>query len=332
VRLSIDPIEPRFAESLKAHLAPFGLPPHIVEWKYFRRPWKDHLSGLVWHRDGQVRGAIGLIPLALRVGDETVSASWTCDWVVENPQANPGIGVVLLQKAKTLAGPLLSLGGNELNRRLMGRIASASHLSAAVELYLPIRVGGSRRFRGLNRRSHGALEGLRWFSVAPRSNRFIGLVTPGVSPRLESVLLAHGAHPHGVTPQYDLTYLRWQLDACPDVEPFTVMTDSSTPSAAALVWHRKSVPTDWRFSMWSDGGEEASILLDAMREHASGAGAERLCVLVSRSDTPRLRLLQDKGFRSDEPDRPLFVTGSLSGSEEGLNGLSFLDTDLAYRI
>ena len=48
MRFSFEPIQPAHAASLKEHLAPFGLPPEIVEWKYFQRPWQDDLTGLVW--------------------------------------------------------------------------------------------------------------------------------------------------------------------------------------------------------------------------------------------------------------------------------------------
>ena len=331
MRLSIEPIGPQFRESLKEHLGPFGLPPDIVEWKYFQRPWTDALSGLVWVKDGRVRGAIGLIPFHVKTGSTRVPASWTCDWVVESPQSNPGIGVLLLQRAKQLAGPLFSLGGNELNRRLMARIATTSFDDAAIEVYLPLRTGGSRWFRGLNRRTGGVLRPAAHLPVRRIAGGNRALVVPGVSPAIEAVIESMEAgHP---TPLYTLDYLRWQLEQCPGVESATVLAESPGCAAGALCWSRMLVAGDWRFALWSNNcdGEAAGEVLEAVIAYAYARGGERISVLSSRLDERRLALFRRRGFVSDEPGRPLFVTGDVT-STTPLAGLSFLDTDLAYRV
>src|SRR4029453_8960987 len=110
MRLSIEPIDERHRESLKRHLAPFGLPAEIVEWKYFRRSLRQEGDrGFVWVRQGEVRGAIGLIPFSVRGPANVMRASWTCDWVVDDPQSNPGVGVMLIHRARDAAGVLFSL-------------------------------------------------------------------------------------------------------------------------------------------------------------------------------------------------------------------------------
>src|SRR5262245_41968590 len=112
MRLTVEPIGVEHRESLKRHLAPFGLPAEIVEWKYFGRASDDHRpKGFVWIRRGEVRGSIGLIPFDIATPDGRVPAAWTCDWLVDAPQDNPGIGVLLLQHAKGLIAPLFTLGG-----------------------------------------------------------------------------------------------------------------------------------------------------------------------------------------------------------------------------
>jgi hypothetical protein len=332
MRLSIEPIGPRFRESLTEHLAPFGLHAAIVEWKYFQRPWVDALTGLVWLKEGKVRGAIGLVPFHVAQSENRVRASWTCDWAVHSPQSNPGVGVVLLQRAKALAGPLFSLGGNELNRQLMSRIATAAYRDAAVELYLPLRVGGGRIFRGVSRRAGGFLRPLERLSVRRTRGRTHAKVVAGVSPLLAGALeFCHACH---AKPLYTVDYLKWQLDRCPGVHAASVFVPSASMSMGAVCWSRDAAPADWRFALWGpdDDNDAMAQVVDALLDHAAARGAQRVSVLASRLDTERLALLEQRGFVSDGSRRPLYVTGDVAGSAPELAGLSFLDTDLAYRI
>ena len=332
MRLSIEPIGPQFRESLKELLGPFGLPPDIVEWKYFQRPRTDALTGLVWVKDGRVRGAVGLIPFRLKIGNTRVPASWTCDWVVDSPQSNPGIGVLILQRAKELAGPLFSLGGNELNRQLMPRIATSTVEKAAVELYLPLRVGGSRWFRGIDRRTGGAVR-LLGRLPARGSGRVRGTaVVPGVSPLLEPLL--ESASSDNAIPTYTLEHVRWQLERAPGVECVTVHSGLTDLRAAGVCWSRAAAPADWRAALWgvADDVSQSEDVLRAAIAHVSARGAHRLSIMVSRLDTDRLALLESLGFMQEGSDRALYITSAAADLARPLAGLSFLDTDLAYRI
>jgi hypothetical protein len=285
----------------------------------------------VWLKNGKVRGTIGLIPFHVAQDDAKLRASWTCDWVVHAPQSNPGIGVMLLQRAKSVAGPLFSLGGNETNRQLMSRIATACYEDAGVELYLPLRVGGGRVFRGVNRRARGLLRPLETFAVRRNRKKNHARVEAGVSPLLAAAL--ESAQAHRATPVYTLEYLRWQLDLCPGVHAHSVFVPSGRVSAGAVSWSRDAAPADWRFALWAcDCGDEVSQILDALLDHVLARGAQRISVLVSRQDRERLAFFEQRGFAREGSPRPLYITGAIEGTALELAGLSFLDTDLAYRI
>jgi hypothetical protein len=328
MRLSIEPIDERHRESLKRHLAPFGLPAEIVEWKYFRRSLRQEGDrGFVWVRQGEVRGAIGLIPFSVRGPANVMRASWTCDWVVDDPQSNPGVGVMLIHRARDAAGVLFSLGGNERNRQLMPRIATTSVDEAAIEMHVPLRAGGSAWFRGLDRRLGGALRPLRGLRLKRGGGTMV--FQPGVSPELESLLdVQRGAW----LPAYDLPYLKWQIEECPVLQSASCV--STGGNAGALCWASKWQARDWRLALWTrdDKSAEAAGVLAAVFRYVYERGGERMSSIVSHHDRSRLTLLESHGFVDSDQRKPLYVTAARSLAVEPLGAHSFVDSDLAYRF
>ena len=328
MRLSIEPIDERHRESLKRHLAPFGLPAEIVEWKYFRRSLRQEGDrGFVWVRQGEVRGAIGLIPFSLCGPAGVVRASWTCDWVVDAPQSNPGIGVMLIHRARDAAGLLFSLGGNERNRQLMPKIATTFVDDAAIEMHVPLRAGGSAWFRGLDRRLGGALRPLKALPLRRGSGTMV--FQPGVSSALESLLeVSRDAW----LPTYDLTYLKWQIEECPVLQSASCVATGA--NAGALCWAGRSQVRDWRLALWTrdDRSVEAGDMLAAVLRYVYERGGERVSSIVARHDQARLTLLESYGFLDSEQRKPLYVTAAPSLAAEPLGAHSFVDSDLAYRF
>ena len=126
--------------------------------------------------------------------------------------------------------------------------------------------------------------------------------------------------------------MRWQLELCPDIEVASVLGPGE-PRAAAICWSKRSASSDWRVALWSHAtGQEAIDVLDGVVAHAHARGGERLSVLSAQADAERIRWFEDYGFLAEGSTRSLYVTGNAGMGPESLVGLSFLDTDLAYRI
>jgi hypothetical protein len=316
---------------MKRHLAPFGLPADIVEWKYFSRPLRyEGENGFVWLRGGEVRGSIGLIPFDVHGSTGPVPAAWTCDWLVDSPQSNAGIGVLLMRHAQKAARLLFSIGGNELNQQLMPRIATASFQESSVEVHLPLRAGGSTWFRGLDRRLGGMLQPLQRVPLRTGRSRSINIAA-GVSPFLERVVGGHGP---SARPLYTLAYLTWQIQDCPALQSATCYVSSPDTVAGAVCWSSKSPGTDWRVALWSrdDASQQTEDVLDTVLRYVFDRGGQRLSAIHSRGDRARAFLLASRGFVSSEHTRPLYVTAAEPWTGDELTGLSFLDSDLAYRL
>ena len=331
---SIEPIEARHRESLKELLRPFGLPPHIVEWKYFARTFGEGESrGLVWLREGTVHAAIGLIPFRIQTANGRMSASWTCDWVVGSPKANPGIGVLLMREASKIAGPLFSVGGNDVNRQLMPRIATRSIASAAVEYHRPLRLGGSRWFRGIDRRVGHRLQPLNRVRIHPPAFRRHAVVESGVSDVLAQFLEPEVRSRVTMAPAYDIAYLRWQIAECPDLESATCYVPTDDMVAAALCWRGRSAPRNWRCALWTrdESDQQTKTVLASLVAHVSRHGGDRLSIITAEKDDRRRRMLRSRGFVDSDEVRSLYVTGSELPAVD-VAALSFLDSDLAYRF
>jgi hypothetical protein len=333
VRLSIEPIGTQHKESLKALLGPFGLPENIVEWKYFGRAFGDSTTtGFVWVKHGAVRGAIGLIPFCLNTPSGRLRAAWTCDWVVDSPQSNPGVGVMLLHHARDAAGPLFNLGGTDANQALTRRLAPQWFPDASIELHVPLRAGGSTWFQGLDRRLGGVLRPLRSVALRRLAARKKASIEPGVSDWLEGLLDA--GRTHSTIPVYDLRYLKWQIERCPGVESVTCRIERGNTLAGALAWHAKSDRRSWRVALWtkSESHEETRNVLDAVIDFVSRQGGHRVSTIASRLDRERLASLRAAGFIESGQPRSLFAIASEHAVHDEPGGLSFLDTDLAYRF
>lgn len=335
---SIEPIAPRHRRSLVEHLGRFGLPPEIVDWKYYGRSRGADPTGLAWVRDGRVQGTVGLIPFSVQVSGTKLPAAWTCDWLVESPEANPGIGIVLLRKARELIDPLFTVGGNDVTRRLVTRMAAATVEDAAEEWHLALRVGGLAWFDGLERRMPALARAARRFPLV-RVGRSPGVVAPDV--RIEAgVSAAVGPalelRPDGSPrPAYDLGYLRWQLDACPALRCVSIYVPARQPAAAAVCWSLREAGLRWRMALWSRDpeAEETASVLGAAVAHVRARGAVQLATITRRENAAMKTLLRRWGFAPAPRARTLFVlTGRADVEALTPLALSFLDGDLAYRF
>jgi hypothetical protein len=86
-------------------------------------------------------------------------------------------------------------------------------------------------------------------------------------------------------------------------------------------------------ALWGpNADDQTAAVLEAAINHACDQGSKRLSILTSRFEESRVRLLHDRGFVASAESRPLYMTVSQPESSFELTGLSFLDSDLAYRF
>jgi hypothetical protein len=352
MRASIEPISRLPRAAVQEYLGRAGLSPEIIGWKYFDprfAPGRER--GYAWMRDGVIQGAIGLIPFTLSGPTTSTAAAWTCDWAVESHGRHPGIGIMLLKSALEAADCLLSIGGNEATRRLLPRMATRTIPEAAIELYLPLRLGGTRLFGMLARRLR-----LAWLhqvgemrlpsplltsrAATPGTTALLKIES-GVSPLLAPLLAAaRAARNEGWAPEFDQDYVDWQVGRCPALVSRTCCFPADRPRAAAVYWRRRKSPGLWRMALWMrpGAGDEMRAVLAGTMQDVHRQGGRVVSTLTASADLEGHRLLEDSGFRRTADRRPLFIFGKGSGAGAAhpaageFQGLSYLASDLAYRL
>ncbi len=341
---SIRPLSEVSRDSVERYLLSRGSRSEMIAWKYFDARFnRGRERGLVWLHRGEVRGFIGLIPYRLRSGETFTDAVWTCDWSIEDPRRSPGMGIVILRAAIDAAPMATSLGGNELTRALLPRIAAQTIENAGVVFVLPLRLG--HLLEKVDRRvarfasAVPALAGTPLASI-PLPRRAAGTspgvkVVPGVSRELEPIVAQRqdGAS----SPVYDFEYVDWQCGRCPEIEAWTCLAaETGGEPSGAIVFRRRSAPAHWRMVWWvgpSEGPQAAAVLSSAGALVHQRSGVS-LSVLVSAADDRKAALLQAHGFVRERGGHPLYV--SVADRARGftplhdVRGLSFLDTDLAH--
>jgi hypothetical protein len=341
---TIRPLSEVSRESVERYLVRRGNRPEMIAWKYFDAGFnRGRERALVWLHRGDVSGFIGLIPFSLQDDASVRDAVWTCDWSVEDPQRSPGMGVVLLRAAIRSAPWTMSLGGNELTRALLPRIAAQTIENAGIVYVLRLRLGyllekADRRIA----RIAPAAPSLASTALAsiPLPGRSAGRqvdappVTPGVSRALEPILAQREAG--SSWPAYDFDYVNWQCGRCPEIEAWTCVASAAAGErSAAVVFRRRSAPSHWRLAWWleSRAGSHAVVVLRAVQAFVHEQAGLSLSVIISSSDARRAALLQAHGFRREPGGHPLYVSAAdrtAFAPLRDVHGVSYLDTDLAH--
>lgn len=335
---TIRPLSDTPRELVEEYFLDSGWQREIVSWKYYDdRFSQGRERGLVWLRNGKVEGFIGLIPFRLANGEDHFEGCWTCDWSLRDPQKSAGMGIVLLRKAMGMYQPTLSFGGNENTRRLVPRLARITFSDAGHEWILPLRLGFGLPFV----QRLGIPSGMfpKFFKSGRLPRRRIAgetdrvVVKNGVSGRIMSVL--DKQRMAGCQPLYDLEYIKWQTEWCPDIAVATCLA-GDPPVAASIIWGEKSFSSTWRIALWVAPGGTGFLqsVLKASVHEVLNRGGTALQTLVSRKDTELSEALKKSGFWPRRNYRPLYILSDPPNEVElpELAGLSFLDTDLAYRF
>jgi hypothetical protein len=108
------------------------------------------------------------------------------------------------------------------------------------------------------------------------------------------------------------------------------------PHAAAIYWRPRTSSSSWRLAVWWN--EAHPDRLDAVvREAVSQVyeqGGAGLSVIVSQSSAALIDRLEAAGFFQAGKPRAMYLCAGARSAEPlpDLSGLSYLDTDLAYRF
>lgn len=310
----------------------------MVEWKYFDARFnRGRERGFVWVRGDRVEGLLGMIPCDLARGEQRWPMTWTCDWSLAAPDSTPGLGILLIRRAVQSTDLLITLGGNELNLKLMPRMAEQTLADAGRVFQIPLRLGAimERIGRGAGVPGLERLPGLAGLPLRrmPRPVKAVRTeagVAPAAAPLFE------GAGVEGWHPAYDFEYLDWQVGRCPVLESATCFTPSAKPQAAALFWRLRASGFRWRMALAAVPGAQApltAVLCEAIRRIGERSGS-LVSVLVSQLDEDLVAALRAQPRSIARTRCPLFLLATKAVSEpiDGLHRLSFLDTDGAQQF
>ena len=337
---SVVPLNELSGDLLVDFLQRTGMSREVAEWRYLDSSFNQGRNrGFAWVPRKRVEGMIGLVPFRVAGAGPAWDANWSCDWMLADPSVNPGMGIILLTRAIKESNVVFALGGNEHTRRLLPRIATMTIPEAGVALHLPLRSGAL--LRRLER--HGALRHLplpkaaymiplRWI---PRGARARAVRTESGLARSAARLIEADGGEHWA-PGYDFGYVDWQIGRSPVLVSATSYSpDRGAPRAAALYWRPRTSAELWRLALWAapDSHDHLAAVLREAVSHVYENGGMAISTIASRLETDRLGFLKAAGFVAGSR-RALYHCASSDRERPPveLSGLSYLDTDLAYRF
>jgi hypothetical protein len=335
---SIAPLNELSETLLLDFLQRTGMSREVAQWRYFDSIFnRGRNRGFAWVPRDRVEGMIGLVPFRVAGAGPAWEANWSCDWMLAAPSVNPGMGILLLKQAIEESNVLFALGGNDNTRRLLPRIAKMTIPGAGVSLHLPLRLGallerlhrrGAMRHLPLPRAAY--MIPLRWI---PRGARLVKTESGLARPAARLIEASAGEQ---WAPAYDVNYVDWQIGRSPVLVSATSLSpDRGPPRAAALYWRRSSSSKLWRLALWSaaDSSDHLTAVLREAISQIYDGGGMAISMIVSRLEVERLSLLKGAGFVA-KGRRDLYGCTSREGARSPveLSGLSYLDTDLAYRF
>lgn len=337
---SVVPLSEVSAEMLREFLGRVGMSREVADWRYLDADFnRGRNRGFAWLRRDRMEGMIGLIPFRIGGAGATREVNWSSDWILADPGANPGMGILLLRRAIESSMALFALGGNENTRKLLPRIAAHTVPDAAVGMHLLLRSGAIlRRAAGKGLLGRLPMPGLlhkiplRWVPGPRSSPEF--RTEPGLSREIAP--LFDSGHGERWSPRYDFSYVSWQIGRSPLIRCWTsYCLSAGAPGAAVVYWSPAASGDFWRLAVWYQRGRRD--LLDAVLRQAVSQiyrqGGMAVSAIVSRLDTEVQAALRARGFLPLGRRRPLYVcAGQDPNPVPELSGLSYLDSDLAYRF
>lgn len=324
--------------AVRQYLLARQIQPEIIDWKYFNPCFSGSRErGVVWMRENQVAGFLGLIPFRAEKYGFRAECAWSCDWSVD-PQHGGGTGLLLVKRARELYDGIFSLGGNENTRQIFPRLADRTVPDAGISLVLPLRLGsvlarlpGGFLKRLLSRQERLQQIPLRWV----RSGA-------GTPVTIDSGLSSQVLSLAGATPQtdwhplYDAGFFDWQFQRCPAISCWSCWIASEAPlRTAGLVWRSRSSKKLWRLIFCGEmhDFEKMKILTAAMVSFVYLEGGIALSTIASRQQSDLVRFLRRRGFLRHGRLPFYAMRGRCAELPiEDFAVLSYLDADLAYRF
>jgi hypothetical protein len=324
--------------AVRRYLLGRQMEPEIIDWKYFDPGFnRDRERGVVWMRENQVAGFLGLIPFRLENDRFRADCAWSCDWSVDASQGG-GIGLLLVKRAREFYDGIFNLGGNENTLRIFPRLADRTVADAGISLVLPLRFGSivarlppSFVKRLVSRQEKLQQIPLRWVRTGVRA---AVTIEPGVSPQVLSV--AEATPRIDWRPIYDAGFLDWQFGRCPGITSWSCWISSeSPPRTASLLWRSRSSKNLWRFGFCGEthDPEKIETLTAAMISFAYQQGSMALLTIASHRQSDLIRFLRRRGLLR-RGRLPFFAMRGRCAElpTEDFAALSYLDADLAYRF
>lgn len=324
--------------AVKQYLLGRQIESEIIDWKYFDPCFnRDRERGVVWVRENQVLGFLGLMPFRLEKGAVRADCAWSCDWSVD-PQQAGGMGLLLVKRARELYDGIFNLGGNAKTHQIFPRLADRTVSDAGITLVLPLRLGSlfARLPRGILKRVLSQQETLqqiplRWVRNADRSAVTIdGELSPRMEPLIDNFERGDWR------PLYNSEFLHWQFRRCPSITCWSCWLSSESPlRTAALVWRSRSAKGIWRFVLLGDTTdlEKLKLLITGIVSFLYHEGCIALFTIASHHETDLANLLRQRGFLR-HVKLPFYALRGRQAElpTEDFSVLSFLDSDLAYRF
>ena len=330
------PLNATHRDALRAFFAAQGTPVELVDWKYFDDEFnRGRTRGVVWARDGRIDGFLGLIPFEVGEAGSSSEAAWVCDWRLADPRAAPGMGLRIMRRSFAEYEQLFALGGIATSRSFVTRLSGRNVQDAAVSLHHPLRLGAllggaARRFPIAAPLDRPVLRNLPVPSMHRRRTSGGVVVADGVAPQIGPLLAE--PWPARWSPRYDLAFVAWAIGRCPALESWTCHTEG----AAALLWKARGSRDHCRLRVWWRSGAEAELeaAIGAAAATAYHQRATTVSVLASHLDREILAALRQAGFRTSGARMSMchLPPPHRTSAIDELAGLSYLDTDLAYRF
>jgi hypothetical protein len=338
MRSGLMPMSEADPAAVKQYLLGRQMQTEIIDWKYFDPTFnRARERGVVWMRQNQVAGFLGLIPFRLEKNGIRADCAWSCDWSVD-PLQGGGMGLMLVKRARELYDGIFNLGGNQNTRQIFPRLADRTVPDAGVGLVLPLRLGsvfarlpGALIKRLLSRQEFLQQIPLRWVR---RPSRGVATIVPGLSPHMMPVF---DDAPRGDwRPWYDSEFVNWQFGRCPAVTCCSCWISRESPlRTAALVWRSQSSQRFWRFALWGEttDSEKITTLIEAIAAFVNGQGCVALFAIASHEEQDLIKLATRCGFlRHSRLPLDIMRGRYAELPTDELSVLSFLDSDLAYRF
>ena len=328
---------------MRDYLIKQGHQPAIIDWKYFDGAFnRGRERGFAAILDGRLVSFLGLIPFTARQDGKPVEAAWSCDWY-KDPEISGPVGLMLIRQSMGAYPLTYSLGGSDMTRAIMGRLAHLTVPAAGIELYRPLRVGGAFQMleKATGRAQFSSLSFLNHVPL-PTALRLRNR-RPEISSTLPDGLerlFSPGPAAGGDLPWYDLPYLQWLLERCPALTGGVCVTRTGDQiTAAVLFWRPAHDRRWWRICPLPDRrSPELSVsdLIAALHRtlaYIRKEGGWLVSLLASHLDETNLHLARRYGFIKSKTRRTFYVlTRDANALPAEPRVFSYLDTDYAYRF